>query len=512
MISRHKLNCLSACVLSAFLTLACGSSGDDSDDSDNNDEETSTSTSGGSSTSGAELGNVLAAAYPGSLALSAFPQAVNDSTSLLLQDKEVEDPNAGKTVRDKVVENQKILKGEAERCLNLDLFKQHKGLGDVSCYNFDSDMNLSRFTTNNGTQEFGTADGTDGKGEACMVTFARKEVQDAVAVIDKALALVSGMLCQAKKDDENVALPGEGESLDLASSFEEAGEGQLPVTEAKLSRLDDIDGQAVYRSDIKIKDPSGTEMEVHLVHSPGENDTGVGTLWFISGPQSQAKLQEIDFNNTANKNSVMSINYAKEVDGDDQRMRVQVRRAQIVNTIDPVTKEGLVNYAGVPQEAENADIHAINYVAFDVNPENNEGNLSYWMNPGGRFDESARGFLFNMTAQDSGELAGCGISGATSNVSIRKHLSDPDTYELKPVRYWHPTPNGGNQHPDKDPRYEGSEGAFITEQCFSQSSEGVYAIDSEKTSHERGYEVIATDATEVVPPPRPKQKLEAQFN
>ena len=85
-------------------------------------------------------------------------------------------------------------------------------------------------------------------------------------------------------------------------------------------------------------------------------------------------------------------------------MRFEVRRAAIVNTVDPFTEDGLVNYAGVSDEATNSDIHAINYVAFDMDVDTNEGNLSYWQNPGGNINEAARGFLFKIEKDDDGAL------------------------------------------------------------------------------------------------------------
>ncbi len=457
-----------------------------------------------------EAVNALAAAYPGSLALSVFPQS--DAAALRLT-ADVEDPNKDLTVQEKIEESQSKLKGEGD-CLNLNMFKPLKAPTPVTCYEFDSDMNPSRFTGGPGTtQDYGTTDGTNGDGEACLVSFTRSEVNEAVQAVDKALALISGMLCQAKKDGEALEMPAVGEELDLKSSFENAAGDDMPVTTAKIERLEDIDGLPVYSSEVVLKDPSGNEMETHLVHSPGEDGTANGTLWLKHNVSASATADGgQDPNNSANKNFVMSTNYNRVLDEAGKlRMRFEVRRAAIVNTIEPFTEEGLVNYAGLPDDASNEQVHAINYVSFDMDPETNAGNLSYWKNPGGSLNESARGFLFNVEAGDDGLLKGCGVSGATKDVSIRKALATPsEANTLKPVRFWHPREDQ-NTNPDKDSRYAGNEGNLITEQCFKQNAEGVYVIDSEKTTHERGYDVIATTASDVIPPKPPEGVLEGGF-
>ncbi|MGE0172091.1 MAG: hypothetical protein AB7T49_04870 [Oligoflexales bacterium] len=460
-----------------------------------------------------EVDNALADAFPGSLAISAFPQ--NEEASLALGET-VDDPNETLTVKEKVEQNRKVLNGDAD-CIDMDVFRDHKAAPTVTCYEFDSDMNPARFDDSN--TDFGTVDGTDGDGEACMVTFARKEVKDAVTKVDQALALVSGAMCQAKKDGEATELPAEGESLDLAESFGNAIGDFFTVDQAKIHRLADIDDKPVYRTDIIIS-AGDSEMEVHLVHSPGGEDEDAGTLWFKTKAAGAPKPLELagnahllppaDNNNVAHKSDVMSINYARTKEDGDKRVRFEVRQAMIDNSYELFTPEGLVNYAGVPDDASNETIHAIKYVAFDMNPDTNEGNLSYWMNPGGNINESARGFLFNITA-DGDRLAGCGVSGSTQDISIRSAVTDPsEDNVLAPTKYWHPREDQ-NIHPDKDDRYTANEGNSITKQCFTQGADGIYAIDTEKTTHDRGYDVIETEESDVVPPAVPEEKLEGEF-
>lgn len=484
--------------LTASLSLACSKKKDDDDDEDPLTDAINAPGGGGV----AATGNIFAASYPTSLAVSVFPGGAASSFTL----EGEEDPNAGKSTKEKKDDNEKKLKGEAE-CLDMRQFRQLRGHSSVTCYEFDSDMNPTQISGDERT--FGTVDGTNGAGEACMVSFTRGEVDDAVQAVDTALALVTGMLCQAKKDGLATELPGIGETIDLAPSFANAGQGKLSISTAQISRKEDKDGNPVYRNDVTVTNEAGHQLQVHLVHSPSADGTSSGTLWMQRPGNIRLPAgMESDPNNSQNKNDVMSINYANSTNSDGSpRVQLELRRAMLVNSVEPFDANGLVNYGGVAQDASNADIHAIKFLAFDMNPYTNAGNLSYWMNPGGNYNESARGFLFNV-ADDGGSLKGCGISGATANVSIRKALAEPsDANTLKPVRYWHPRETQ-NISANKDSRFTANEGSMITEQCFAQGSDGVYSIDTAVTTHARGYDVVATGASDVTPPSPPAKKLD----
>jgi hypothetical protein len=519
---------LFCCSLTAMISTACSpASSDNTADSTDTTTTTKTTSSDPEKEIEEAITNKLAESVPSALALAIFPQG--DSASLRLADDdsdetEVEDPNANKSFAEKVKENKKRLEGEAEEgCIRLNVFKKHKPIPTETCYEFDSDMNPSKFAGKEGT--YGTKDGKNSKGEACMVAFARGEVNDSVEAIDQAMEAISGVVCQAKKAKVDKQL-GEGESLDLVEALDGVGDAKMKFTEAKLARLDDADdGSAIYRNDIAFTDPRGRTVAVHLLHSPGASGEK-GTIWVqMSGEkmesptganqptdQQQAPAVSLftDPNNTENKNFVMSINYAKETDSDGKpSLSFEMRRAAIVNTVEPFTDDGLVNYAGLADEAQNSEVHAIKYVAYHGNPETGEGDLSYWMNPGGSLAESARGFLFNIKADEEGNLAGCGTSGATANVSIRKALVSPsETNVLKPVRYWHPQEDK-NISPDKDERFTANEGFKITQQCFVfDPTADQYAIDTEKTTSAEGYDLLDTAEVKVAPPAAPKKRFE----
>ncbi len=476
-----------------------------------------------------EAGTELASAYPGSLALSVFPQSV-DSASLYLTADEKE-----KTVKGKITEAKERLAGTADKCMDMDIFKG-RTTSNFSCYDFDSDMNPTEYTQNNGNAfKKGTTNGTvagsidnsgSGNNEACMVAFARSQVDESVERIEQALALVSGMLCQAKKNGSDNGLPASGSTLDLSSALTTAASSEdaqkkISITSATISQLTGEDDSKYYRSDIEITMPDQSKMEVHLVHSPGENETGRGVLFtkrsgVTAGGNQGGGL--IDNNNTANKNFVMSIQYDRTVEEDNSnRMRFEVRRAALVNTVEPFTDAGLVNYGGVGDDAQNSDIHAINYVAFDMDVDTNVGNLSYWMNPGGNINESARGFLFKVEKDVDGALKGCGVSGAANQMSIRKALvTSEDPTLLKPSTYWHPMGNNNTSGSCNTSAYpcqgngKANSGSTITKQCFKQGADGVYAI-ANVTDTTRGYDVIATTANTVEPPTPPKTRAKGKF-
>ena len=216
-------------------------------------------------------------------------------------------------------------------------------------------------------------------------------------------------------------------------------------------------------------------------------------------------------NNSANKNFVMSINYDKTSENSKNIMRFEVRRAAIVNTVAPFTSRGLVNYAGVSNNASNSDIHAINYLSFDLDVDSGAGDLSYWMNPGGQYNEAARGFIFQITEDTDSRLKGCGISGAASNLSIRKALAED--IDLKPSGYLHPL---RSSHAQCDSRYpcesnptKPEKGNDITMQCFKQDSAGVYQItQAEKGTTTAGYSVFPASSNTIGAPKKPTTALE----
>ncbi len=451
--------------------------------------------------------NALATAYPGTLALSVFPDG---QASLRL----AADASEG-TYSEKLATADKRLRGEGS-CFAAGEIAEHQApTAKVTCYEFDSDMNPSTFA-DRPNQSWGTKDGTDGDGQACMVTFAKSEVDDISHKVDRALAMVQGLICAGKKDAEKngteVAKPEPDQAaIDLSEQINDSLPADAPIsfTTAEMSAVTNDDDTITYITEIAILNPFGKTDYVTLRHTPAATEGGdeSGVLTFEREPLgSKAPGYMPNDPNVADKKyDIMSINYQKSTDdAGKENVTAELTRAMVNEKYDPLDDDGFINFDVIPKEATNADIHAIKYVAFDMDPATGAGTLSYWMNPGGFEGESARGFLFSMEADDEGLIKGCGISGATQNVSIRKAASDL-TVSLAPVRFWHPR-GGQNTSPDKDARYVGNEGNLITEQCFSQdATTGKYKIDTAETASTRGYDVIAGSASDVRPPDRPPE-------
>jgi hypothetical protein len=496
-LTKRPLLVLSISIFSLTLT-HCGS------DDDSNSETTTTDTGNGSEEEVTEA-NILASAYPGALALSVFPDT--STSNLRLQEKDTE---KSQSYAEKLEDARKRLKGEADCFESRFLQEPTQSQGNVTCYNFDSDMNPSEFAGDN--QTWGTTDGTDGNGQACMVTFAKAEVDEIVFKVDRALAMVQGLLCAAKKaavaDGSTLALPTAddttGLNLKTAMESELADKtSKITMDSAVMTAYNASNGTTGYQTQISFTNPLGTTDTIILRHVPAETDDGTesGVLTFKRSPSGE-EPDNIDPNQSHLKYDVMSINYERDRSGDTDQVVAELRSAMIHQDYEPIDDSGLVAYDNVPDQAANGDIHAIKYVAFDMSPETGAGNLSYWMNPGGNVNESARGFLFKIEASDDDVLKGCGISGATRDVSIRGSLADTTGEKvLKPVRYWHPRWSD-NISTDKNARYDAQEGNKITEQCFTQdSSVGKYVIDTSKTTSDEGYDV--KEGSDVAPPKRP---------
>jgi hypothetical protein len=476
-------------------------------------KETTTQATGYTSGQSTTEVNALAAAYPGTLALSMFPTG----EAALRLDDEPTPAQAGldASYSEKLNEADRRMRGEGD-CFKPAQLQDRLEKSRVTCYEFDSDM--EPFEAQG--RAFGTQDGTDGAGQACMVSFAKEQVETVTAQVDRALAVVQGLLCEAKKDAvaKGTAVPevkADAEGLKLAELVNQRIGAKLPFTfdKADLSAVTNADGSVTYITAIDIKRTrEGKVDSIILRHTPESGSVEEnGMLTFVRQPSGPANLLlgstpppsggAADPNLGSEKFGVMNITYQRSVDADGMaHMKAELNQARIHKDYAPLDDTGMVNFKTLPNDAQNAQIHAIKSVSFDVDPATGAGNLSYWMNPGGRKDESARGFLFHITADDTGLLSGCGISGSTQNISIRAAALDPSK-TLTPVMYWHPFANG-NTSMHKDERYTGSTGNKITQQCFKQNN-GLYVIDTAKTLDHRGYDVLEGSATSVKPPERP---------
>lgn len=524
----------------------------------------------------------LAVAYPMGLALSAFPRTV---ASASLTDEAIPED---KTIPEKVAEAEALVNGEAASCVPESLKKALRQERSVTCYEFDHDMIRTKQVRGLQTQIIGTTDGTDGQGEACMVSFARSKVELVVDIVDRTMGMIQMMMCQAKKNDTNVSLPQQvGATLDLKAAVTAAltGDrgysGRATVTAASIERLPDIEGRPVYRNAINITEPSGIERTIRVVHSPKsdeDNSEFNGTLWTaVKGEPAPAP----GLVGQTGKTRGLSIVYRRTQSGGEPRVQYELRSGRFAPDLEPYMfkDSGVLDLNanakfdvaasdakyGRYQRAdgslfceqlqaghcpgENDAVDGITYVAFDVNPDTNAGDLAYWQNPGGGYDENARGLVFSLLKNDeSGTLAGCASSGAastdfTSGLSIRKmlHLREEgplaDANELKPRGYWHPFLHGGTptstepgfdytaqrNSPQGDITLfwakpllansaratqfaEDNDGSLTTKQCFKQDDvSGKYEIDTALTPGAAGYLLldsgVGSEVSEIVKGP-----------
>ena len=543
--------------LCLILLLGCTNSGDDDDEEDSSSAATSAVTSGTTTQNSAAVqeSNPLSGSYPSGLAISVFPQA---TTSLRLD--EAADNRDKMTAEEKADAANERLIGEGD-CFSADGIGDRTGFTEPTCYEFDSDLMPFARTSPAGTTEYGTLDGTDGNGEACLVAFARSQMSLVVARLEKAMFMVEAMLCQAKKNasanGSTLALPTTaGESLDFTSTLTEAASGTagMTITLASITKLEDIDSRAVYHNKVSFTDPGGRTNEINLVHSPaadGSNDTYNGTLWTIESggsepspggggaaapaagtpatgapaagsPTPGTPVQPATLVATTKKR-YLHINYAKTSTDGVYNIKAELRRANIADTLDPITEDGELNlnigadftgtagsstYGGYGSTQSNDIIEAIKYISFDMNPDTNAGSMAYWMNPGGSYYENARGFIFNISADTTTELlSGCATTGSAhylgtpTGISIRRSIYEGGDITLTPRGYYHPFADQNQTTRTQDTRQPGQHGTTITKQCFAQNTAGtLYELDTTLTTSSQGYDIIESGTSDVAPP------------
>lgn len=482
-----------------------------SDDDDSSDSGTESSTS-------VEESNQLAEAYPSTLALSVLPTETTSSSLKLQSGTTSSATNTDKKPpKEKVEDRQAILKGGSDaECFAGTLLNDRQG-ESISCYEFDNDMNPF---TGGPAGSGGTTDGKHTDGEACMVAFARQQVLDATQYVDRALDTVAGVLCAVKKAGGDTSPPAENVTRDFLADLSPAPIG---LTKATMVNL----GSGLYKTSLAL-DNDGKKLEMVLVYKKGTNENeGSGIITYKKLAPSSSSLQS-DQNNSSNMNQYVSVEFSQALN-DQSRLRnkFEVRIASIEKSLDGLDSKGIINYDVIPDAAENSTSNNFEYVQFDIDSESGEGNMSYWRNPGGRLNEAARGFIFNVTADaTTGVLSGCGASGATSDISIRGTLASDGSGStaLIPSKFWHPFGNS-NTSPNKDDRYTSDSGPFITSQCFTlNTSTGMYDIDyvatkalsdstteSEIDSH--GYDVIPKDDgnNKIKPPEKPSNIPDGEF-
>ncbi len=479
--------------------------------------EESSDSSGGDSGSGDEGGsapsgdtgalaisdNGLAIAYPEGLTVTAFPQSVDSNPGAaapgsLQTGLRLNGPSADSTElkhpREALTESQDRLNGDAQSCFDNGLVQAFGSSPNITEYCFGFDYGIVS------GEAIGTGDGgqvnnivqsnnssvsalksalegasglqADSSGEACMVKVGRHMVSAVASKLNGSLGFLGGLLCEAKKAGSDTFSSA---TVDLA----ETASGKLPdgltLSKAEITSLDG----GVYKTEIDYSTASQSSSKIIFYHKPGEsgNDTYSGVLNFYEGEDQNGN------------NAFRSMSYAKSgSDTSSQRLKIEVRDVRYTNAAgvsDPFLGDGTLDpNTGVTVNDGNDKLSGVKYFAFDVNPSSFAGSLSFWVNPGGNYEEPPRGFVYE-TAQDSaGRTSGCAWSGAFRDTSIRKAIADGSI--LKPTGCYTPQISNGVCGTSSD-----KQGNDVWKQCFTQNSSGIYEIDNSKvTDTSAGYDVL----------------------
>lgn len=543
----------------AFVLGACGGGGDDDEETVEETTSTAAPTASGGGSTTTTSSKKLTDLYPVDLGLSLFPTATG--SSLYLQSETATDgASAGESLTKKKADAEKKLSGQGD-CLGANLAKKPPSEGAETCYEFDQDM---VYGTKDGTKYFGTKNGYNGKGEACLPAFARSKVDQMADMVDRATGMIQAMFCQAKKSDANLALPEKGKSVDLLAALKTAfGNKATKISSAKMSReaADDSAGNPIYVSEIEIVDINNATRIVSLVHSPRTNGDYIGTLINAVVQVADAAQPWVD----ANKVHYVTVAYSKTTGTDGVPvLDYEARSARIHSDIENVfDAEGQLDYNanadftvattdgnyGMYKKADgtyfaqsNDAISGIVYVLAQVKPSDNTGTFLYAQNPGGNFSEPARGVVASLALDGSGVLGGCALSGAMftqqgQGISVRKSIKSD--LSLDPTGFYHPFFNSVPALPastgsDSDGSYyqrtmtmgatsatskwylpttvttadatafvTNQTGNYITRQCFDLIG-GKYVIDTADIPDTAGYQLLKTDTTvgNTIKPPK----------
>jgi hypothetical protein len=464
------------------------------------------------------INNALAIGYPDGLSIPTFPQTTTKSSLALTGELNLDETNTkGQTLEQKRSDAKQILEGNVDDCFaNMrKRFKIQRPSGE-NCYQFDQDMiygargNSAPQGTKNGKS---TKPGSD---EVCMVSYARQEMKEIEEIIDQQLDRAQAMACLAKKNGKTLPAAA-GDELDLTQDMQ----GKRPndpnapsFTSVKLKRLPDNEGKPVFETRVVSSRGSSSE-ELTIVHRPSSTTDNVAYNGVIS-------IKRSGEGSDGGKNMLLSIEYARSDEGGAKKIRASVRRARFATSYTEVfDAAGLVNFNTIPENPAgqpNDNIDASSLVEFDVNQADGTGTVSFWRNPGGNFNEAARGFVFKVEKDGDSKVKGCSVSGAARDLSIRKAIKNGTA--IKPDGWYHPffnIENGGSaSNADANFNYlRGSDkwakpaidgqlatdfvekqmGAGVSRQCFKQDDSGNYVIDGSANLGTAGYEIIETTNT-----------------
>jgi hypothetical protein len=455
------------------------------------------------------------------------------------------------TAKDRILEAAKRLKGEADDCLPVHLFNP-KPAPPLTCYNPDGDLSKVYQTLGPppSNPRFPLATGVTAAGEACLATYSRAKIAEVAAIVDQAQVLVEGMICSAYKNNKKTKLPKIGATLELTETLADITGAQqvdpatditsptgapTPVTgaptkamfrfkQASIQRLENTADRARFLANI-VMEVNGTVRQIRLMHMPsltaGNNDY-LGRLSIKTVRVQRDGLAE-------NRQNYLDVNYMMDLDttdGGKPKTRYRLLRAMFNHAA--LVKLGKDPFAGIGQLDLNVGANftvasnhpdfgkfptdvttmsdtmsQIEQIDYEGNPITSEGKLSYWINPGGNYNEPARGLVADRKREtpESTRLIGCAVSGAalgadlTGTYSIRK--AQRDKVAIKPTGYYHPNGTDVGMAANTtapcalgDCRFA----PFVYKQCYRQNDSGLY-VPSGNTDTAAQFDVINIKTT-----------------
>ena len=523
---QRRLTLATLVLVSAGIAVNCG--GSSSDDS---------------SSSGDTAANAMT--YPLGLSLAIAPQT-NTATGLIGTD------SMDESAKVKNEEARQMINGEAETCFPRAMKKEGNGQGaEEKCYQFDSEMIYIKDGSGNFVNGTKTGTAVTVPTEACMVTYTRNEVKQITSMVDRMMGRVQMMLCQSKKSGQAGAPRSDGGEVDFKNAMDDAVKAggktpeNMPVANAKMTKV----GES-FVTEIEAKVPSAPNTppsatdpteKITMTHKPtnAENTEYEGSIVI---------RRDKDFDGSSSMARILTISYVRSAG----RVKYRLLTARMNKAIaENAVVDGVLNLnagtnssgqyldpatgSAFPQQNDGAS--AIMAIAFNMDPDTNAGNFSYWKNPGGSYDEMTRGFVFKMDADaTTGLLSGCSSSGAYSGGSIRKAMKLASA--IAPDKSYHPFGCGsGNCSTSKNSPASDSDGSYyaakssasnmyvptvagsdaavardwsfeqqssnVAVQCFSQGTDGVYGIATTSTpnSGTAGFELRSSSATTLPPAP-----------
>jgi hypothetical protein len=114
---------------------------------------------------------------------------------------------------------------------------------------------------------FGTQNGSNAKGEACLPAAQRSLSLGTKVFVDKALASFQTSFCQLAKVNQPITLPEKSTATDLKKHLKEFGGVFSQVSEFKLARLGDFEGKPTYQWTLKFENGAGKKFSFMLTMS-----------------------------------------------------------------------------------------------------------------------------------------------------------------------------------------------------------------------------------------------------